>query len=894
MSWRRYFRRNRRDAESARDLEFYLEQETADNIARGMASDEARAAARRKLGNATAVREEIHRMNTIGFIDNFWRDAVYALRSMRKNPVFTVTAVLTLALGIGGNTAMFTVIRAVLLKPLEFRDPDRLVYYSMDNARRNVHDTQFTPDRLTQMRAAARSFAALGAYGANPENPSLSGEGDPLSLRGARVSANFLDVLGVAPALGRSFLPEEDARGGPAVAMIGNDLWRRHFGADPAIAGRTVTLDSTPTTIVGVLPAGFAFPFSGIDVWLPRPSEWSLLPPRFWGISLLMGFGRLKPGVTLDQARAETTVLTEQYNRAHRTMDSDSTMRIVWLKDRLVSNVRGMLWMLFGAVGFVLLIACANVAGLLLARATSRSREFAVRAALGAGRSRLIGQLLAESLVLATAGGALGAIFAKWSLSALQSVSVLNQPAVSNALYVPGASGMRVDAMVLGFTIALSLITGVVFGLFPSLEMSRPDLADVLRESGVGAGRASSGKRGTLGISPRALLVIGQVALSVVLLIGAALLMRSFARLHSVNTGFQTSNLLTMKIALPPSRYNTDPRRAAFFSDLVQRVETLPGARSAAVAMSLPTTRWIRTNITSVQGQPLPETNDPTFGVIQSVTPGYFRTLGIPLRRGREFTARDNMAGAPPVMMINESLAHLLWHDYPQGPNPVGQHISEGYDKLVGMMEVVGIVADIHEGGLASDVVSEFYLPCVVHPPQNAYLVVRTPGDPLKLGNSVRSQVAAIDRDQSVSEIRTMETVYEDTLGQRRLTMQLLGSFAGVALVLALIGLYGVIAYSVAQRTHEVGIRRALGAQQGDILKLVLGQGLGLTLAGVVLGIGGAFALTRVMKTLLFQVSATDPLTFAGIALLFVIVALAASYIPAWRASRIDPMAALR
>jgi putative ABC transport system permease protein len=837
----------------------------------------------------------MHRMPSTEFLERIWRDAVYSLRTMRKSPAFAVTAVLTLALGIGGNTAIFTVIRAVLLKPLEYRDPERLVYFSMDNARLNVQDSTFTRARLTEMQAAARSFATIGAYGANSENVSLSGDGDPVALRGARVSANFLDILGVRPALGRGFLPPEDIAGGPAVAMISNELWKRRFAGDPLIAGRTVTLDSTPSTIIGVLPAGFAFPFTGVDVWLPRPSEWSLLPPRFWGISLLMGFGRLQPGVTLHQARAEMAVLNQQYNGAHPGIGAAGlTMRVVWLKDRLVANVRGMLWMLFGAVGFVLLIACANVASLLLARATSRSREFAVRAALGAARSRLIGQLLTESVMLAAAGGVLGALLAKWGLSAIQSVSALNLDPASNVLYLPGSGGLRLDGAVLGFTIAISISTGVLFGLFPSIEMSRPDLADVLRESGAGAGRASSGKRGALGVNARALLVVGQVALSIVLLIGATLLMRSFTRLHSVNTGFQPANLLTMRIALPPVRYDTDPKRAAFFNALVQRVEVLPGVRGVTMAMSLPTTRWIRTNITSVQGQRLPETNDPPFGVIQSVSPGYFQTLGIPLRRGRQFTARDNMPGAPPAMIVNESLARLLWRDYPRGQDPVGQHIGEGYDKLVGPMEVVGVAADIHEGGLASDAVPEFYLPFVLHPPQNAYLAVRTVGDPLKLANAVRGQIVSIDRDQSVSEIKTMESIFDEKLGQRRLTMQLLGSFAGVALLLALIGVYGVIAYSVVQRTHEVGIRRALGAQQSDILRMMLGQGLSLTLAGVALGVGGAFALTRVMKTLLFQVSATDPATFAGIALPFILVALAASYIPARRATRIDPMAVLR
>jgi putative ABC transport system permease protein len=894
MIWRNFFRSNHRYAESERDVESYLDHETADNIARGMPPEEARSAARKKLGNTTTIQEEIHRMNTSAFVETFWRDTLYSLRTMRQNRIFAITAILTLALGIGGNTAMFTVIRAVLLKPLEFRDPDRLVYFSMQSARRNIQDSAFQISRLAEMRAAARSFTAMGAYGANPENLSLSGAGDPIPLRGARVSANFLDILGVPPLLGRAFLQEEDQSGGRAVAMISSDLWQQRFARDPNIAGRVVTLDSTPTTIVGVLPAAFTFPFAGVDVWVPRPSEWSLLPPRFWGINLLMGFGRLKPGVTMDQARAEMTVLNQQFNQAHRGMDMDSTMRVIWLKDRLVANVRWMLWMLFGAVGFVLLIACANVASLLLARASSRSREFAVRAALGAGRGRLIGQLLAESVVLAVVGGALGALLAQWSVSAFHGIATLNQHGPSNTLFLPGATGMHLDGLVLIFTIALSIATGVLFGLFPSLEISRPNLAEVLRESGTGAGRASSGKRGALGVSPRGLLVVGQVALSVVLLIGAALLIRSFARLHGVSTGFQPANLLTMKIALPPARYNTDPKRAAFFSALVQRVEAIPGVRGATMAMSLPTTRWIRTNITQVQGTPLPDTNDPVFSVIQSVTPGYFQTLGIPLRRGREFNERDNASGATPVMIINESLARLLWPGYPRSQDPVAQHIGEGYDKLAGAMEVVGIVADIHEGGLATNAVPEFYLPCVVHPPQNAYLAVRTPGDPLQLANAVRAQVIAIDPDQSVSEIKTMESVFDETLGQRRLTMQLLGSFAGVALLLALIGIYGVIAYSVAQRTHEVGIRRALGAQQSDILRLVLGQGLGLTLAGVALGIAGAFALTRVIKTLLFEVSATDPTTFGAIAILFVLVALAASYIPARRASRIDPMAALR
>ena len=802
---------------------------------------------------------------------------------MRTSRAFAVTAIVTLALGIGGNTAMFTVIRAVLLKPLEYGDADRLIYFSQDNLRPDRHDDPFSLKRLEEMRSVARSFTALGAYGSNRENLPLSGEGEPEGLKATRVSANFLEVLGVRPLLGRSFLPEEDQRGGRAVAMISASLWQRRFGGDPHIVGRAATLDSIPYTIIGVLPAGFEFPYAGTDVWVTRPSEFSMLPPRFWGVPLLAGFGRLKPGVTLEQARAEMEVLSRQYNRAHPSLDA-GIVRPMRLKDHSVEKVRTMLWMLFGAVGFVLLIACANVASLLLARATGRSREFALRAALGAGRGRLVRQLLAESLVLATAGGVLGALLANWALGAMRG-------SLSN---LPGGGAIHLDAAVLGFTIALSIVTGVLFGLFPSLQISQPDLADALRESGAGAGQGMAGRRGAFGISPRAILVTGQIAFSVVLLIGAALLIESFARLRRVDPGFNTANLLTTKIALPAARYSTDAKKAAFFTELADRLNRAPGVSSAAMAMFLPTTRWIRTNILKVEGQPPFDESDPPFGVIQSVTPGYFHTLGIPLRQGREFTARDNVAGAPPAMVINESMARRLWPEYPRGIDPVGRHIAEAYDKAIGWFQIVGIAADIHEGGVATQAVPEFYVPVALHPPQTGYFAIRTAGDPLSFVNAARSEVQAIDRDQPISEVRTMDAIFDATLGQRRLTMLLLGGFAGVALLLALVGIYGVIAYSVAQRTQEVGIRRALGAQQSDILRLVLGQGLALSLGGVAIGIGGAFALTRVMEGLLFEVKANDPGTFAGIAVVFIAVALAASFIPAYRAARIDPMKALR
>ncbi len=879
MNWLRFLRRAGRGAQLTDELEFHLRAELEDNIARGMSAEAARLAAHRKLGNPALIREEIYFMDTAPFVETLWRDIRYSLRTLRKNPVFAATAILTLALGIGGNTAIFTVIHAVLLKPLEYHDPDRLVFLALNNSKQNAPYMPFSLLRCEETRKTARSYTDVGSFLRTPENVTLSGGGDPEALKAARVSANFLDILGIQPQAGRSFLEEEDTPAGRPVAMISAGLWRRRFAGDPRIAGTTTTIDSTPYTIIGVLPEAFAFPFLGMDIWLTKPSEWSFLRPGWWkSTTTQIAFARLRPQVTLEQARAEMEVLNRQYAGAHpERLDAKTgiTVRVELLKDRIVGNVRPMLWILFGAVGFVLLIACANLASLLLARAASRSREFAVRAALGAGRGRLVRQLLAESLLLAIAGGALGVLLAKWSLALLLRIS---------ALPLPRAGGIHVDGVVLAFTVALSMATGVLFGLFPSLQVSRPDLADVLRESGAAAGRATSGHR--------SLLVVGQVALSIVLLIGAALLIQSFGRLRHVDPGFQPANLLTMKIPLPPPRYDTVPKRVAFFAQLEQRVVALPGVRGAGIAMSIPTTSWLFTNV-DVEGQPkLDDREQPTVQ-LQSITPDYFRAMRIPLRRGREFTARDNSSGAPPAIIINESFARRFWPTYPAGLSPVGQHMGEGADRIRSA-EIVGIVADVREGGLVRQPGPEFYVPLALHVPQAAYLVVQTTGNPVQLAHAIRNEVRAIDQDQSVSDIQTMEEIFDATVGQKRLTMLLLAVFSGIALLLALVGLYGVIAYSVAQRTQEVGIRRALGAGQSDILRLVLSQALRLTCAGVVIGIGGAFAFTRVMKTLLFEIGATDPATFIWVAVVFVAVALAASFAPAWRALRIDPMAALR
>jgi predicted permease len=795
---------------------------------------------------------------------------------MRKKPAFTATAVLTLALAIGGNTAIFTVIRAVLLKPLQYRDSDRLVSVSGGA----------TPTRFAEMEAGARSFTALGAF-TGQQDLTLSGGAEPEVLRGARVSATFLRILDVDPLRGRGFRPEEDAPGGPPVVMIGAEIWQRRFAGDPQIIGKAVTLDATPYLVIGVLPPRFQFPFPGVDLWLTAPSESPGVPARVRALSPVLNvFGRLKPGVTLAQANAELQVIRRRYALAHPSMldaKPKTPLEVTPMKDNLVTGVRSMLWMLFGAVGFVLLIACANVASLLLARAASRSREMAVRAALGAARTRLIGQLLAESVLLSLSGGILGVLLAAWCLRAIPLISSFD---------LPRSAEIHLDGIVLGFAAALSLVTGVLFGLAPSLAASRPDLMRVLRASGDAANPANQGPGGILaGLNIRALLLVGQIALSVVLLIGAALLIESVSRLRGVQVGFNPSHLLTMRLSLPPVRYDTNQKKVSFFQELIRQVGSAPGIRSAAAGMSLPMMGYAGTPVQDA-AKPLLKLNERLIATYMPVTPGYFRTLDIPLRRGREFTDQDT-EDAQRVAIVDEALARRFWPEYPSGPDPVGQRLWVGGVNPK-PAQIVGIAANVHQSLENSAWPETVYVCFAQNPLPSAMLAIRTDGDPLRFTSAVREQVRALDKDQGISAVRTMDDLVEEEVGQRRLLVILLGSFAGVALLLALIGIYGVIAYSVAQRTREMGIRRALGAQQSDILRLVVVQGFRLALAGVAIGLVGAYGLTRLMESLLFHVSATDPATFVGVALLFLFVALAASYIPARRATRIDPMATLR
>jgi putative ABC transport system permease protein len=872
------FMRGRLDRQIEEEFESHLELLTERFIRQGMTRREAKYAAKRQFGGIAQMKQNCYESSSIPVLEWLLKDVLYALRTLRKNSGFALTAILTLAIGIGANTAIFSVVRAVVLKPLGYRNPDGLVQLSMESSRKLA---TFTPARYRQLKAQTRSFAYLGAFGL-PQNMVLTAGSEFEQITAARVSANFLRVLGVRPLVGRDFRDEEDMPGGDPVAMISAELWAARFGSDANVIGKTAVLDSQPRTIVGVIPSGFEFPFAGVDVWLPRPEEWKEVRAQDWDrTASLTGFARLRPGVSIEQAATELAVLNDQYvaaNGAFPDAQAGARMRVERLADAVVTPVRAMLWILLGAVGFVLLIACANLASLMLARATSRSREFAIRSALGAGRGRLMTQSLTESILLALAGAGLGL-----GLAAATLAEVPRQ----NAVPLPRVGEIRLDGFVLAFTFIVAISTGVLVGILPSLRASQPILVQALREHGV---RMSQPPGLWAKVSSRSLLVVAQIALSLVLSIGTGLLLKSLMRLRHVDLGFQPANVLTMRITLAPARYSSGQKITTFFDDLVERVQTLPGIQYAAVARSLPTLPYQLVALQAAEQAQTPYGQRP-LGALQTVSGNYFQLMGASLRAGRTFTEQD-LKGGRPVLVVNETLARKFWPNYTRDKPPIGQQLQLGRSAYP--TEIVGIVGDLREGGAAFPVPAEVYLPARFSPPQTAYLLIRGDKDPLPLADAIRRQILAMDRDQTVSAVKSMNELIDSSLGQQRVTTMLVGVFALLAVSLAAIGLYGVMAYAVAQRVAEIGIRRALGARPTDILRLIAGQGLGLSLAGILLGWGGALALTRFLRTLLFGVGAADPGTFAEIALLLLLVALAASYLPARRATRIDPMTALR
>lgn len=791
---------------------------------------------------------------------------------LSRNFGFSLAAIFTLALGIGANTAIFTVTNALLLRPFPYRDPEQLVSVE---ARDKTSDRGSTLLRYELVRDRNRSFQSVAVWAS--DNLNLTGHGEPLQVPVGRVSANFFPVLGIQPQMGRTFTAEEGRPEGKPVVMISDFMWRSRFNADPKIIGKTIALDSTPHTIVGILPANVQFPFVGqADIWTPRYFEYSLMTPQRlrMGVGYLGILARLQPGTTLARANAELTVLNRQYREENPTApDAEPAVEMMAnpLRDLVVADVRGKVLMLSISVAVVLLIACANVASLLLSRALARRKEIAVRTALGASRSVVVRQLLTESMLLAVAAGLLGAGLSWVGTNAL---------VAWGASQLPQGIPIEMDVRVLLFTLLSSLLAGIFFGTFPALQVSRLDIDTTLRDEG----RSSSA--GQARTQLKSLLVVGQVALSLLLLIGAGLLLRSFGRLLGIDPGFDAHNVLTMNVSLPTVKYAKPEQQIAFFDEVLRRVSLLPGVRNAAISAALPLS-WKRVTPVLPEGQANVPLAQRPFVDVEAISPQWFQTMRVPLHAGRGFTAADN-AEAPKVVIANETFARRFWGN----ENPVGKHIIVG--RWTEQAEVIGVAADMKNKGLAQNTQAQLYLPFPQLPWADMNLLVRTMVTPQSTTAAVRAQISAADPDQPVAGIQTVDELVDSSRAEPRFTMLLLGIFSLTALALSVIGIYGVLSYWVAQRRYELGIRLALGAQRADILRMVVRQGVALAVSGIVIGLIAALLLTRLMSSMLYQVGALDLTTFAVAPLVFLSIALLASYLPARGATKVDPLEALR
>ena len=800
-------------------------------------------------------------------------DLRYAARMMGKNPGFTLIAVITLALGIGANTAIFTVVNAVLLRPLGFHDPSRLVIV----AEKSPYPTITTSyENYVDWRAQSQSFESMeGTRGATI---ALTGAGDPERLNSRYATAGLFPLLGVDAVVGRTFRAEEDAAGGAPVVLLSYGLWQRRFGGAADAVGKSITLDSRPYTIVGVLPKGFEL-LQPADVFLPfTPWAKTLPDDRNWHPGIY-AVARLKPGVTREQARTEMVGITKRLENQYPEYNTGISAEVVGLQDRLVQNVRPALLLLLGAVSFVLLIACVNVANLLLARAASRGREIAIRTSMGASRWRIVRGLLTESVLIAVTGGALGLLVASAALGPLLHMAEGS---------VPQIFSVGLDRSVLLFTLVVSVLTGLVFGIVPALRTGKIDLRETLNEGSRGS-TTGRGHHRILGA-----LVATEIAVALLLLIGSGLLLRSFSRLQEVSPGFQPDHLLVADLPLSQNAYAKPELRYEFFDRLVERAKTLPGVKSAGAASFLPVSGGGSLIQFNIEGRPPKTPHDYVAAGYRTVTPQYMETMGVPLLQGRNIAAGD-VEKAPAVVVINASMART----YFPGENPLGKRMQIGAtpDKDVPYMEIVGVVGDVLQG-LDTEAKAEMYLPYrqadTVLPVFQLSVVLRTSGDPRLQTAALRSAVREIDPNQPVVKIRTMEENMATSVTEPRFRTWLIGIFAALALVLAAVGIYGVMSYSVNQRTNEMGIRVTLGAQPNDVFRIVVGEGLRLALIGVGVGLIGALAATRVLRTFLYGVSAIDPVTFAVTAALLTLVAVAACYFPARRATRVDPMVALR
>jgi putative ABC transport system permease protein len=805
-------------------------------------------------------------------MDTLSQDIRYAFRRLLKSPGFAAVVILTLGLGIGANSAIFSVVNGVVFRSLPYPAPDRLVRLFQVGDDGGM--ATFTPMNYLDVKAGMRTLESSAAF--TGAGYTLTSDGEPERLDGAEASASFFDVLGVRPALGRGFLPDENQPGKTHVAVISHGLWTRRFNADRGILGRSILLNSEPHTVVGVMPEGFSYPTKR-DVWTPLEydTDFTQKSRGAWYLSII---ARLKPAATVEQAATEIAAIGRRLETEFPETNLNVRMTVQGLHTYMTGDIKPKLLVLLAAVGFVLLIACANVANLLLARAAAREGEIAVRAALGAGRGRLMRQLLTESVVLAIGGGLLGLLLAVLGTKLLLSLQPVG---------IPRLDVVRVDGAVIAFTACVAIATGIVFGMIPAVQATRGDLVSSLKEGGKGALIARRASRMREG------LVVAEIALAVMLLAGAGLLMRSFARLQSVNPGFRTAESLTFRTALPAAAYRGEPERASFYQRALERVTALPGVTSAGAIAFLPMSGSSFGFSFTIEGDPPPRPGEEPSMETRVVTPDFFKAIGVPLLRGRGFTAADN-ADAPQVVLLNDVAVKRFFPN----SNPIGRRITLGWGRGPGRPknggEVVGIVGSVKQFGLDEVEQPEIYIPHAQNPMAGMTFVVHTAVEPTTLAEAVRREVRALDPSLPVTALEPLETVVARSISQPRFYMLVLGIFAAVALVLASIGIFGVVSYSVSQRTREMGIRIALGASRERVLGMVLGNAMRVAAIGVVVGLIAAVALSRTLASLLFDLSPTDPMTYAAVGIGLSLVALLASYLPAWRATRVDPVVALR
>lgn len=883
-AWARaLLRRGASEAEMDEELRFHVEMETEKNRRAGMDPAEARRQALIAFGAMEAHREELRTGRRAGWLEDAALDLRYAGRTLLRSPGFTLVAVLTIALGVGASTAIFSVVDSVLLRPLPYPEPDRLV--QLTHAWDGEPEGELSPAEYFDYRERLESFSRMGVYATGPVN--VTGGEVPERLEAGYLSAGTFPTLGVAPALGRTFSPAEDAPGGDAVAVLSHGLWTRRFGAARDVIGTRIVLGGSPVTVIGVMPPEFRLPTDlaageAAEIYVPLGIDRATIPNR--GSHFLNGVARLRPGVSVEAGAREVAAMAAAFVREFpdeypEQMQFSATAQP--LAHAVLGDVRPVMWVLAGAVGFVLLIACANVASLLLARADRRQRELSVRAALGAGRGRLVRQLFLESLVLALVGGAAGLLLA---VGATEALPLLHPPSL------PRLHDVRVDPGVLVFALGASLASALLFGLAPALHSARAGIHATLKEGGRGQTAGSARHRF------RSVLVAAEIALAVVLLLGAGLLMRSLLALYRVDPGFRTEHVLTMGLSLPAGDYPGADEVVPFYRELTGRIEALPGVRAVGAVTNLPLTGTLGDLNFQIEGREVPEGGVSPRADWQVVTPGYFDAVGMRLLRGRGIEPRDDRE-APGAAVINQALAEQYW----PGEDPIGERLLLGGGAGPGWVTVVGVVGDVRHAALSEPPRPEYYLPHAQFRFWNGgehvrsmTITARTRGEPMELAAAIRREIRALDPNLPISEVRTLEQVRAESVAQPRFLSVVLGAFAAVALLLAVVGIYGTLAYLVSQRTHEIGIRMALGAHTAEITRMVVGRGVAVGAAGVAVGLAGALALTRVLAHLLFGVTTTDPVTYVVVPVVLIAAALLASYLPARRAARVDPMVALR